>query len=115
MNVRKGKKFFIIPFLFVFIGSCAGTGGGLGSIAKTNLLVPGMSVDEVKNILGEPSQTQFVADKWVWRYSLHQYWKGYVPYYLIFGKENKKLEEWYANEAEYTRQQQLWLQAFPIR
>ena len=28
-------------------------------------------------------------------------------------QENPKLESWYANEAEYQRQQQLWLQAFP--
>jgi len=49
----------------------------------------------------------------VWKYSLHQAWKGFVPYYLIFGKEDQKLESWCADEAEYMRQQQLWLQAIP--
>jgi hypothetical protein len=107
------KMLFVFPFIFVLICGCAGTGGGLGSISKTNHLSPGMTTNEVKTVLGEPSQTQFVANKWVWKYSFHQYFKGWVPYYLVFGKETQKLEEWYANEAEYLQQQQLWLQAFP--
>jgi hypothetical protein len=107
------KILLVIPFLFALVYGCAGTGGGLGSISKTNHLVPGMSPNEVKSVLGEPSQTQFVANKWVWKYSLHQYWKGWVPYYLVFEKETQKLEAWYANEAEYMQQQQLWLQALP--
>ena len=105
--------FLIIPFLVASFSGCAGTGGGLGSITKTNQLAPGMSPAEVKSTLGEPSQTQFIENKWIWKYSLHQYWKGWVPYYLVFGKETQKLEAWYANEAEYMRQQQLWLQAYP--
>ncbi len=72
-----------------------------------------MSTGDVKGILGEPAQTQFSSDKWVWKYNLHQPWKGYVPYYLVFGRESQKLESWYPDEAEYMRQQQLWLQAVP--
>ena len=110
----KNKLYCIIIFLLgLFISGCAGTGGGLGSISKTNQLVPGMSPAEVKNILGEASQTEFIGNKWVWKYSLHQIGKGFVPFYLVFGKENPKLESWYANEDEYIRQQELWLQAFP--
>jgi hypothetical protein len=67
----------------------------------------------VKAILGDPSQTQFVSDKWVWKHSLHEYWKRYVPYYLVFTRESPTLQSWYANEPEYLRQQQLWLQAIP--
>ena len=92
--------------LFSFVSGCA-------SVSTTNQLNPGMSPNEVKNVMGEPSQTQFIAGKLVWKYSLHQPWKGFVPYYLIFRKEDQRLETWYANEAEYMRQQQLWLQAFP--
>lgn len=99
--------------LVLFLTSCAGTGGGLGSIAKSNELRPGMSTQEVELTLGKPLQTHFVSNKWVWKYKLHQYWKGYVPYYLVFNKDSQKLEEWYANEAEYMRNQHLWLQAFP--
>ncbi len=102
-----------ITVSLLFVGGCAGTGGGLGSISKTNQLIPGMSPNEVKILLGEPSQSQFVAEKWVWKYSLHEYWKGFVPYYLVFSKDNPTLRQWYADEAEYLRQQQLWLQAMP--
>ena len=109
----KGVLFIILITNILFLGGCAGTGGGLNSISKTNQLMPGMTTNEVKNILGDSSQTQFISEKWVWKYSLHQAWKGYVPYYLIFGKEDQKIESWYADEAEYMRQQQLWLQAIP--
>lgn len=102
-----------IVFFVALISSCVGTGGGVGSISKTSQLLPGMSPAEVKSTLGEPSQTQFVADKWVWKYSLHEYWKGWVPYYLVFESETQKLEAWHADESAYMRQQQLWLQAIP--
>jgi hypothetical protein len=92
---------------------CAGTGGGLGSISKTNQLSPGMKPDQVKAVLGDPSQTRFIADKWVWKYSLHQYMKGFIPYYLVFGNDAKTLQSWYADEDEYQRQQLLWLQSMP--
>ena len=72
-----------------------------------------MSPAGVRAILGEPSQTQFIANKWVWKYTLHQPWKGFIPYYLVFASETQMLDGWFADEAEYTRQQQLWLQAFP--
>lgn len=45
--------------------ACAGTGGGLGSVAKNNQLALGMKPAAVKAILGDPSQTPFVSDKWV--------------------------------------------------
>lgn len=92
---------------------CAGTGGGLGSVAKTNQLMPGMTLTQVQGILGDPSQTQFIAEKLIWKYSLHEPWKGWVPYYLVFDKDVRQLQAWYADEAEYLRQQKLWLQAFP--
>ncbi|MCO6414091.1 MAG: hypothetical protein J5I92_15235 [Thiogranum sp.] len=95
------------------LAGCAGTGGGLNSASKTNELAPGMDSKDVKDLLGEPSQTQFISEKWVWKYSLHQPWKGFVPYYLVFDTTDKRLESWYADEAEYHRQQQLWMQAMP--
>ena len=90
--------------------ACAGTGGGLDSVSKTNRLLPGMGLGEVKALLGAPSQTQFVGEKLVLKYSLHEYWKGWVPYYLVFGDEPPALQRWYADEAEYQRQQALWMQ-----
>jgi hypothetical protein len=111
--MNKSGRIISLAALFILIGGCAGTGGNFGSVSKTNQLMPGMSAYQVKEILGEPSQTQYIADKWVWKYSLHEYWKGWVPYYLVFGKETQKLDSWYADEAEYRQQQQLWLQAIP--
>lgn len=113
---RKMKKiiiFFSFAAILSLINGCAGTGGGLGSISKTNQLRPGMTPTQVKVILGDPLQTQFIADRWVWKYSLHEFWKGWIPYYLVFNNDSHKLESWYANESEYMRQQQLWLQAMP--
>ena len=66
------KMLCTTPFLLVLVSGCAGMSGGLGSTDKTNQLELGMSASEVKHTLGEPSQTQFIADKWGWNYSLHQ-------------------------------------------
>ena len=86
---------------------------GCATVSQTNSLQPGMQPEQARAILGEPSQTQFVADKWIWKYRLHQMYKGFVPYYLIFDAKTHQLQAWYADEAEYMRQQQLWLQALP--
>jgi len=108
------KKLLCLVVIFGFLlAGCAGTGGGLGSISKTNQLTPGMKPNEVRDVLGDPSQTQFISNKWIWKYSLHEPWKGFIPYYLVFNQDTQTLEQWFANEAEYLRQQQLWLQAFP--
>jgi hypothetical protein len=93
------------------IASCAGTGGGFGSVAKTVHLAEGMKPAEVLKVLGEPSQVQQVGGHVVWKYSLHEYWKGYVPYYLVFDGTGKNLQSWYANEQEYQQQQSLWINA----
>jgi hypothetical protein len=72
-----------------------------------------MKPSEVRSILGDPSQTQFISNKWVWKYSLHEPWKGFIPYYLVFSRDSQVLEQWFADEAKYMRQRQLWLQAIP--
>jgi hypothetical protein len=98
------KKFLILLLSFSVVG-CA----SLGSIKKTNQLSPGMTTDQVRSILGQPSQSQFIQNKIVWKYSLHQYFVGWVPYYLVFDKNSQKLETWYANEQEYYRNQRMWM------
>jgi hypothetical protein len=96
----------------VFASLLLFTSGCFTQVGVTNRLAPGMSGAQVQNIMGPPSQTQFVADKWVWKYSLHQPWKGFVPYYLVFNKDSQALEGWVANEAEYQQQQILWMQTW---
>jgi hypothetical protein len=71
-----------------------------------------MSADQVRGVMGNPAQTQFVADKWVWKYTLAEWGKGNIPYYLVFGKETQTLDGWFANEAEFYRNQQLWMQTW---
>lgn len=104
-------RHLLASIVLTVLAACAGSGGGLGSVSKTNQLSPGMKPAEVQAVLGEPSQTQFVSNKWIWKYSLHEPWKGFIPYYMVFGRESQTLEQWFADEAEYMRQQQLWLQA----
>ena len=107
------SRLLLASLLAGVLAACAGSGGGLSSVSKTNELAPGMKAAEVKAVLGEPSQTQFVSNKWVWKYSLHEPWKGFISYYMVFGRESQALEQWFADEADYMRQQQLWLQAIP--
>ncbi|MGH7796713.1 MAG: hypothetical protein ACREQ2_17760 [Candidatus Binatia bacterium] len=106
-------RLLLASLVLTVLAACAGSGGGFGSVSKTNQLSPGMKPAEVKAVLGEPSQTQFVSNKWVWKYSLHEPWKGFIPYYMVFGRDSQALEQWFADQAEYMRQQQLWLQAMP--
>lgn len=49
----KLRRLILLAILVTLIGGCAGTGGGLGSISKTNQLMPGMSPEQVKEILGD--------------------------------------------------------------
>ena len=49
---------------------------------KTNQLEPGMTTSQVKGILGNPGSTEFKGNKWIWKYSLHKPWVGFVPHYL---------------------------------
>ena len=85
------RRAIVLALVATGLIGCAGTGGGLGSVAKTNRLVPGMKPAEVRAVLGDPSQSQFVGDRLVWKYSLHETWKGFVPYYLEFNQQSQAL------------------------
>ena len=106
------KIFITILILFSTIFSLNGC-ANIGSMKKTNQLEPGMTTSQVKGILGNPGSTEFKGNKWIWKYSLHKPWVGFVPHYLVFGKKSKFLEAWFADQNEYFRQQSLWLQAYP--
>ncbi len=51
------SRIFYFCALLLIVSGCAGTGGGLGSISKTNLLMPGMNPNDVKAILVNISVT----------------------------------------------------------
>ncbi len=110
IKVMRIISIFTIIFLAAGCASSGG-GGGFDAIKNTNRLSSGMRPGEVTAILGEPASTQLVADKLVWKYSLHQIWKGYVPYYLVFGRKSQKLEQWFADENEYQAHQKSMLEA----
>ncbi len=86
------KIFALILCLSFFVSGCASL--GTISMSKTNRLSIGMTMPEVQKVLGNPSRTELVGDKTVWRYYLHQYCVGFVPYYLVFDKNTQKLDSW---------------------
>ena len=98
----------VFPVLWIVSFCLCGCGGALGldSAQKTNQLRPGMTYQEVVGMLGEPESSQNVQGKWVVRWSLHEYWKGWIPYDMEFDAKKKTLIAWSANEQEYQRRQQ---------
>lgn len=105
MTITTFVRTFLLSVALVFLSACA------SNVTKTNQLAPGMTAAQVKESMGEPSQTQFISNKWVWKYSLHQPWVGFIPYYLVFDKDTQTLQQWYADQAEYRAQQELWTKA----
>jgi len=89
------------------VAGCATSGGGLGSAEKTGQLRPGMTNEDVVDLLGEPKSSQMVEGKWIVRWSLHQMWKGWVPYDLEFDPKTKTLLAWAANEEDYRKSQEV--------
>jgi hypothetical protein len=105
MRITTFARTFLLLVALVFLSACA------SNVTKTNQLAPGMTAAQVKESMGEPSQTQFISNKWVWKYSLHQPWVGFIPYYLVFDKDTQTLQQWYADQAEYQANQSLWIKA----
>lgn len=89
------------------LGGCAGS-GGLGSVSKLSQLQRGMTTGEVKSVLGEPASVQLIDGLPIWRYSLHEYFVGWVPYYFVFNYDNQ-LVAWQANMNEYYANQQMMM------
>lgn len=94
----------------VLLAGCAGT-GGLGSVQVTQRLRPGLTMAEVRTLLGPPASMESLGDGLVLKYSLHEYYKGWVPWYLAFGGNPPRLVSWAADEAAYRAQQALWLRS----
>lgn len=96
MNIRQ-----LALGMLIALSATASTAGGLGSAAKAGQLRIGMSPAEVRAVLGDPGQVRPIADGELWRYSLHQWWVGWVPHYLVFAGEPAQLLDWGANMDEY--------------
>lgn len=107
------KRHVIILFLLAaFVPACASTGQmvGLNTAAKTAELRPGMTFAEVAAILGKPKSSIFTETEWQVNYTLHEYYKGWVPYVLAFDKETQRLKSWGVDEVAYQRNQEMWMQ-----
>jgi hypothetical protein len=87
----------------VVLSGCASM--GMNSVEKLQQLAPGMTDAEVQEILGDPSSSQMTEDKWVLKYTLHQNWKGFVPYFVVFDKDTRRLEAWFEDEEGYQQAQ----------
>lgn len=103
---------FILAATVIVLSGCVGKSLELNTIEKVNNLSPGMTFQEVVVILGKPKSSSFVGDMWVLKYSLHEYWKGWVPFYVAVDKKSKKVTSWYVDEAEYQRNQQKWMEIY---
>ena len=98
------KKLAIL-IIGLALTSCATT-------SRVNDLSPGMTVSEVKEKMGNPDGTEFKSGAYVLKYSLHKAFVGFIPYYLVFNPNTKKLHSWYSDMNEYNRNQAAWGQAF---
>ncbi|MFH2011199.1 MAG: hypothetical protein ABIJ37_00610 [Pseudomonadota bacterium] len=105
MYFQRRLSLTLVLATVVLTGCASGTFLGLNKAQITNQLKPGMTYREVVSLLGEPKSSQVVNGKWIVRWSLHQNFKGWVPYDMKFNQKKKTLISWSVNEAEYEKNQ----------
>jgi hypothetical protein len=92
---------------FLVLKSCGSTQSmALNSAQLTNELRPGMSYDEVEQLLGKPKSSQMTNNQWIVRWTLQEMWKGYVPYDMVFDPATQSLVSWSSNEEDYQKNQE---------
>lgn len=64
-------------------------------------------MEQVEQVMGKPPEVKFVENTLLWKYRVQVPWKGQVPYYFAFTKDNG-LVSWTADEEEYRYQRQQW-------
>jgi hypothetical protein len=99
----RGRPCLVVMGAIWLTAGCASM--GMNSVQKLRQLSPGMSSDQVVEILGEPESAQMTEDKWILNYTLHENWKGFVPYLVVFDKDTRRLEAWFEDEEGYQRAQ----------
>lgn len=100
--MKRGFSLSLIGVVWLLVG-CASM--GMNSVQKLQQLSPGMTDAEVQEILGAPKSSQMTEEKWVLKYTLHENWKGFVPYFVVFDKDSRRLEAWYEDEEGYQQAQ----------
>ncbi len=101
-------------YLDVFSLNQGGHNMGFGDIKKLNQLDRGMNQEQVHQILGEPKQKELKEGRTILKFSLHEWWRGWKPVYLVFD-EGKTLTEWYVNEDEYMSMQKQWMDILKLK
>lgn len=96
-----GKLFLIVSIL----AGCAS--GGFDSVKKTGQLRPGMTYQEIVQLLGEPVSTEVKGDSLTATFWLHQSWRGNVPYDLAFDSRKKTLQSWGENKEKFEANQKM--------
>jgi hypothetical protein len=96
------KRLIVITMLASSLIGCA------ASVGKMNTLQPGMSIEDVKQTMGEPSTTQFADGKMVLRYDLRQGIKGIIPQYIVIDVKTKTVIAWYADKDAEQRNEAAW-------
>lgn len=79
--------------------------GGFDSVKKTTQLRQGMTYQEVVQFLGEPESSEIKGNSLIATFSLHQSWKGNVPYDLVFDSKKRTLQSRGENKAKYEASQ----------
>ena len=101
------RRIVIIGLLAVFLTAMGCTQLGMNSVQKTKQLRPGMPYQEVVDLLGEPKSSQIVKGQWIVTWTLHENWKGFVPYNMVFNK-GKRLVSWREDKKGYEESQSRW-------
>jgi hypothetical protein len=83
----------------ILISGCAtmGESAGLGTADKTAQLKAGMQYEQVEALLGKPESSKIVKGQQIVRWNLHEYWKGWVAYDMVFDARKKTLVSWSTN------------------
>lgn len=106
MNIIRFISFALICGALGFSGCSTSKTMALNSVELTNQLRPGMSYDEVVEILGTPKSSKMDEDNWIARWNLQEMWKGYIPYDFVFNPEDQTLISWSENKKAFDEKQE---------
>jgi hypothetical protein len=113
IETRDYRRVILLLFALsaiLLIAGCATMeeAAGLNTAGKTAQLRDGMEYRQVETLLGTPKSSQAIKGKQIFRWNLHEYGKGWVPYDMVFDANKKTLLSWSANEKEYLANQKKW-------
>lgn len=104
-------KKILIPVIFLLVvNGCA-----FSNIKKADKLRPGMTSEEVRNLLGHPSFTKYRKGHVLWRYGLRQFWVRRIPHYLAFRADSMTLVNWQAIKDDDLATVKKWVDSLPDR